>query len=85
MAVPHSRRVADPRVDRHLRDALAEPDLKGLEPVRQQLPDHLWSAVVGGNERADADVDVGIHGQSVEYNPVSGKICIWTQSDLKSE
>ncbi len=24
---------------------------------------------------------VGIHGESVEYNPVSGKICVWTQSD----
>jgi len=41
--------------------------------------------VVSGNERADADVDVGIQGESVEYNPVSGKIRAWTQSDLKSE
>jgi hypothetical protein len=24
---------------------------------------------------------VGIHAESVEYNPVSGKICVWTQSD----
>jgi hypothetical protein len=28
---------------------------------------------------------VGIHEESVEYNPVSGKIRAWTQSDLKSE
>jgi hypothetical protein len=28
---------------------------------------------------------VGIHGDDVEYNPVSGKISDWTQSDLKSE
>lgn len=41
--------------------------------------------VVSGNERADADVDVGIQGESVEYNPVNGKILAWTQSDLKSE
>jgi hypothetical protein len=40
---------------------------------------------VSGNERADADVDVGIHGESVEYNPMSGKIRASTQSDLKSE
>jgi hypothetical protein len=40
---------------------------------------------MSGNERADADFDVGIHGESVEYNLVSGKICVWTQSDLKSE
>ena len=40
---------------------------------------------MSGNERADADVDVGIQGESVEYNPVSGKIRAWTQSDLKSE
>jgi hypothetical protein len=32
---------------------------------------------VSGNERADADVVVGIHGDGVEYNPVSGKICVW--------
>jgi hypothetical protein len=24
---------------------------------------------------------VGIHGESVEYNPVSGQICVWNQSD----
>jgi hypothetical protein len=66
-------------------DASAETDLKGLEPVRKQLPDHLCIAVASGNERADADVVVGIHGESVEYNPASGKICVWTQSDLKSE
>ena len=41
--------------------------------------------VASGNERADADVAVGIHEESVEYNPVSGKIRAWTQSDLKSE
>ena len=34
-------------------------------------------AGVSGNERADADVVVGIHGDGVEYNPVSGKICVW--------
>lgn len=38
-----------------------------------------------GGQVTDADVVVVIHGECVEYNPVSGKICVWTQSDLKSE
>ncbi len=45
-------------------DTLAETDLEGLEPARRHLPNHLCSAVVSGNEYADADVVVGIHGEA---------------------
>ena len=44
-------------------DADAERDLEGLEPVRQQLADHLRGPLVGGNDGADADVVVGVHGR----------------------
>jgi hypothetical protein len=43
-------------VETGVADALAETDLKDLESLRKQLPDHLCGAVVRGNERADADV-----------------------------
>ena len=41
--------------------------------VRKQLPDRVYRAVVRGNERADADVVVGIPGISGGSNRVSGK------------
>ena len=47
--------------------------------TRDSLPES------GDIESGQVNVDVGIHGQAVEYNRVSGKICVWTQSDLKSE
>ena len=48
--------------------------------MRQQLADHLRGPVVGWDERADADVVVGVHAGSLGYNPVGEKICIRIQS-----
>ena len=47
------------------------------------MPDHLCRAVIHGNERADADVVVGIHAPSVGYDVMREKIGAWTQSDLE--
>jgi hypothetical protein len=36
--------------------------------MRQQLADHIRRPLVGGHDRADADVFVGLHGNILRYN-----------------
>ena len=43
-------------------DVMAEGQLKTLEPVRQDLPDIAGRVAIGLDQRADADVFVGVHG-----------------------